>query len=60
MQKFYITHGICRHHIDELAPNDYQKTSLPLTIGVVAALNLFGHASYLEYVGNNFNLPMSQ
>ncbi|XP_039969635.1 putative nuclease HARBI1 [Bactrocera tryoni] len=60
VQNFRLTREICRRLIDELAPNDNQKTSLPLTVRVLAAVNFFGHGSYQKCVGNNVNLPMSQ
>ncbi|XP_049312592.1 putative nuclease HARBI1 isoform X2 [Bactrocera dorsalis] len=60
MKNFRLPRDICRSLIDDLRPHDQQKTSLPLTIRVLATLNFFGHGSYQKCVGNNCNLPMSQ
>ncbi|XP_018804600.1 PREDICTED: uncharacterized protein LOC108978665, partial [Bactrocera latifrons] len=56
MKNFRLTREICRSLIDELAPHDNQKTSLPLTVRVLAALNFFGRGSYQKCVKRAFGV----
>lgn len=59
-KNFRLSRVLARQLIADLQPHDAQRTSLPLTVRVLATLHFFGHGSYQKCVGNNCNLPMSQ
>ncbi|XP_036334491.1 putative nuclease HARBI1 [Rhagoletis pomonella] len=60
LQMFRFPKSLCRALIQELEPNDVQKSDMPFTLRFLACLYFYSHGSYQKCVGNSYSISMSQ
>ncbi|XP_017478355.1 PREDICTED: uncharacterized protein LOC108368101 [Rhagoletis zephyria] len=60
LQMFRFPKSLCRALIEELEPNDVQKSNMPFTLRFLACLYFYSHRSYQKCVGNSYSISMSQ